>query len=718
MLMMSCLAVISSSAQADTARQQKSDTASLQLKPDTTQIVNGKKILPDVVVTGRKNALTLLPDKKVFEAGKDILSQNGSVSDMLNGIPAVSVSAQGQVTLRGNAGVIVLVNGRRSGLTQGNMLEQLQAAQVERIEVITSPSARYDAAGASGIINIILKKNNKAGFNGQVQAMAGIPGDTRLNAGINYKSDRFNFFATPGFRKSDYRGLYSSEQVTSATALSVQQRENRHDDGRMLYAGMDYRINDKQSMTAAYLWNGTDDHDKTWLDYTYYKTAADSVLWRMGESWEHRNYHQLEYNYTQLFKQPGRKLTADVQYDWWNSHKEWLLQTGKSHPAEASYPALLTNNYNASRDLLVQTDWIQPLGANARLEAGLKTEARSVRYDFLAQQQIGSSYVVYEDMDNGIRYQENIQGGYVQGNYKSGKWNYLTGARVEYTAIRLQNRNEAHAEKKNYLRVFPSLHLDYSVNEKFTVQAHYSSRIRRPSLQQLSPFAELTDLTTRYTGNPQLNPAYTSLVELGVLKRSAGVTLNPAFFYQYTTRPFTEYTSRNNEGVFVTLPVNIAGESRAGAEMTVMYNPFPALQLNADMNVYYYRQWGQYKEFDFAFGGTTYGGRVTAQLKLPHNMGVQGRYYYNGPNATAQSAYRAMQWADFGCSKKLWSDRVAVAVDATNVFDTRRSRSLLTRQDYSLATMSRFNGARFRLSVTYKITKETQIRQAKAGNRS
>ncbi|GGH61220.1 hypothetical protein HNQ91_001019 [Filimonas zeae] len=707
---LSCLSVVSSSAQ--------TDTTAGAVKNDTTLVLTARKVLPDVVVTGRKNALTLLPDKKVFEMGKDILSQNGSVTDVLNGIPAVNVSPQGQVTLRGNAGVTILINGRRSGLAQGNMLEQLQAAQVERIEVITSPSARYDAAGASGIINIILKKNSKAGFNGQVQAMAGIPNDTRLNASINYKSDKFNFFATPGLRKSDYRGLYTSEQTTPATALSVQQRENRHDDGRMLYTGMDYRINDKQSMTAAYLWHGTDDHDKTWLDYDYHHTITDSVLNRTGESWEHRNYHQLEYNYTQLFTQANRKWTVDVQYDWWNSHKEWQLFTGKSFPVTGAYPALSTHNYNTSRDLLVQTDWVQPLNANTRLEAGVKTEARSIRYDFLAQQEQGGTHVVYEHMDNGIRYQEYIQGGYVQGSYKKDKWSYLAGARLEYADIRLQSRGEAHTQKKDYLRIFPTLHIDYSVNEKLTVQAHYSSRIRRPSLWDLSPFAELTDITTRYAGNPQLNPAYTSLIELGLLKRSNTLTLNPALFYQHTTTPFTDYTTRNTNGVFITMPVNISGESRLGAEMTVMYSPFAALQLNADVNLYRYRQWGQYNGFDYAFSGTTSGGRVTAQWKLPHNLGIQGRYYYTGANATAQSRVKTIQWADFGISKKLLNDRIAVAVDATNVFDTRRNYTQLTRADYSLTTMSRFNGARFRMSVTWKITKETQVRQAKAGNRS
>lgn len=704
-----CLAGNSSFAQADTVKRSL---------PDSRQVLTGKQLLPDVTVTGRRNPLSLLPDKKVFEVGKDILSQNGSVSDVLNGLPSVSVSPQGQVTLRGNSGVLILINGRRSGLAQASLLEQLQAAQVERIEVITSPSARYDAAGAAGIINIILKKNSKAGFNGQVQAMAGTPGDTRFNPSLNYKSDRFNFFSTLGIRMSDYRGLYASEQVTPVTSVAVAQKENRHDDGRMLYTGMDYQINDKQSMTAAYLWNGTRDHDKTWLNYNYYTTNTDSIWQREGESWERRNYHQLEYNYTRLFSQAGRKWTVDVQYDWWNSRKEWQLLTGKSFPVSTSLPAMRTSNDNASRDLLVQSDWIQPLGPNSRLEAGLKTEARQVRYHFLAEQQQGNDYMVYEDMNSGIRYREHIQGAYVQGNHKAGKWSYLGGIRMEYTAIGLSSTTAAHEETKNYLRLFPSLHADYSIHEKLTIQAHYSSRIGRPALYQLSPYAELTDITMRDIGNPQLTPAYTSVFELGLLKRSGKLSYNPALFYQHTTNPFAQYTWRNSSGVFISMPVNITAESRLGLEMTMQYSPFTALQLSMDGNLYYFKQSGVYSGFNFAYSGVNGSGRITAQAKLPYGIGVQARYYVNAASKAAQTVTDALHWADVGLNKKLWRDRISLVADATNILDTRRYHSHITRPDYSLSTMSRFNGTRVRVSVIYKLTGEASVRQAKTGNRS
>jgi outer membrane receptor protein involved in Fe transport len=688
----------------------KIDAGTLQLIPDTRQ-------LSEVTVSSQQSALRLQPDKKIFEVGKDGLSQNGSVSDALNGIPSVAVSPQGEVSLRGNAGVIVLVNGRRSGLTQGNALEQLQADQIERIEVITSPSARYDASGNAGIINIVLKKNKKAGFNGQVKVVAGIPNDTRINPSLNYKSDKFNFFSTFGMRKSDYEGIYTTDQVTGASSLKLHQDEKRHDDGKMLYLGADYFISDKRTMTAAYLWNGTHDHDKTELNYDYRGTAPDSALRRNGESWERRNYHQLEYNYTQLFSRAKQKWTIDLQYDWWDSNKDWALATRKLYPALSDYPGIRTNTRDANRDLLVQSDWAQPIGKEALLELGFKTESRHVQYDFLAEQQAGDAYLIYKGLDNGLDYNEHIEGGYAQLGSKQGKLSYLGGLRLEITGTRSSGRDGTYDNRKDYARLFPTFHLDYSLDAASVLQVHYSRRISRPSLYQLSPYMELTDLNAQNTGNPDLNPAYSNLYELGFLYRSNTLTINPSLYLQDSRAPIKDYTFRNIEGTFITLPVNIDRETRQGFELNVMYSPLNVLQLNADLNLYQFRQSGIYNGFNFGFSGGSSSGRLSAQWKLAKSLSAQGRYYFNGPSATAQSRTQAMHWADFGISKNLLADRLSLVADVTNIFDSRRYRTTTTGPGYIFSTMNRFNGARYRLSVVYKFKGNAAAREAKSSNR-
>lgn len=684
----------------------------------TLLLISNASRLREVTVSGQQLALHLQPDKKVFEVGKDVLSQNGSVSDALNGIPSVAVSPQGELSLRGSTGVTVLVNGRNSGLTQGNALAQLQADQVERIEVITSPSARYDASGNTGIINIILKKNKKPGFNGQLKVVAGIPNDTRINPSLNYKSDKFNLFSTLGIRKSDYKGIYTSDQLTGAGSMKMRQDEKRHDDGKMLYLGADYFISDKHTMTAAYLWNGTHDHDKTVLNYDYSSTALDSTLVRNGESWEQRNYNQLEYNYTQLFSRAKQKWTVDLQYDWWNSNKDWALATQKIHPLSSGYPNIRTNTRDANHDLLVQSDWVQPIGKEALLELGIKTENRHVQYDFLAQQQAENDFLTYKGFDNGLDYSERIQSGYAQLGSKAGQLRYLGGLRLEITDIRASGRDGQYQNRKNYIQLFPTLHLDYSLSTVTVLQLHYSRRISRPSLYQLSPYMELTDFNAQNTGNPDLNPAYSNLYESGVLYRSSTLTINPSLYIQDARDPITDYTSRNTDGTFITLPVNTTRETRQGFELNVLYHPLSVLQLNADLNWYHFRQSGTYRDFDFGFSGSSFSTRFSVQWKLAKTLSFQGRYYYNGPSATAQSRNRAMHWADFGISKTLFADRLSVVTDVTNIFDSRRYRTTTIGPGYTFSTMSRFNGARYRLSIVYKFKGNAIAREAKAGNRN
>ena len=238
----------------------------IRLKEDATQ-------LNEVVVTGETSQVSLRLDKKVFNVGKDILAQSGSVTDVLGNVPSVSVSPSGGVSLRGNSNVTILINGRRSGLTSNQALEQIPADNVERVEVISNPSARYDASGSAGIINIILKKNKDKGLSGQVRLVTGIPTDLRVIGSLNYKTEKFNFFSNLGIRYTDYVGLYTTDQETNSdgaiVTLDQRQDEDRHDDGQFFYFGTDYYINDNNIITAAFLRNETKDGDETDLNYNY-----------------------------------------------------------------------------------------------------------------------------------------------------------------------------------------------------------------------------------------------------------------------------------------------------------------------------------------------------------------------------------------------------------------------------------------------------------------
>ena len=683
------------------------------------------RLLKEIAVTGDKLAISLKLDKKVFEPGKDILSQTGTAVELLNGVPAVSVGPSGTVSLRGSSNVLVLINGRRSGLTQGNALEQIPADQVERVEVITNPSSRYDAAGSSGIINLILKKNKKGGFNGQLRLVGGIPNETRITPSLNYKSDKLNVFSTFGIRLSDYVGLYTTKQSVSNAGntafLNQRQDENRHDDGKLLYFGADYQINDQQTVTVAFLKNSTHDHDKTAINYNYTsKNGADSSLLRNGESWERRSYNQLEFNYTRKFKQTGKKYTIDIQYDFWNSDKDWNLGTKKLLPVVEPLPAIRTSSIGTSKDFMAQTDLVQPLDSNTTLEFGLKAENRRVTSEFRAEQQMGEGWNIIDNINNQLNYNELIGGAYAQLGSKIGKLAYQLGLRTELTRVRVEDKTGTYNNNNNYVRLFPTLSLTYQLAKGGAVQGSYSKRINRPSLNLLYPFNELTDFNAQFIGNPELNPSYANVFELGFLQRWNTLTFNPSVYYQNNSGTIQNYTFRNQNGVFITTPVNIDREIRRGIELSVLYNPLQWLQLNTELNAYGFKQEGWYQTYNFNYSGTVFTSRLSAQVKFKNKLSLQCRYNFTGAQSNAQSYSAAMHDIDLGASKNLMKDKATLLFDIANAFNLRKYRTTTTGNDYVLAQTNIPNAARYRITFVYRLNlKENQaVRQAKSGNRN
>lgn len=676
-----------------------------------------------VEINGQKPNISLKLDKKVFEVGKDVLSQNGSANDVLNGVPSVAVSPTGGVSLRGNSSVLVLINGRQSGLTQTNALDQIAADQIDRIEVITNPSSRYDASGSAGIINIILKKNKKSGFNGQVRLVAGSPNDSRLNPSINYKSDKINIFSNFSIRSSDYVGLYTTNQSTTnngtPSLMNRVQNEDRHDDGKLMYLGADYFFDDHHTITAAFLKNATHDNDKTHLKYDYSNdTSLDSTLIREGKSLEKRDYNQLEFNYTQTFKQEAKKWTINIQYDWWNSDKNWNLSTQRLLPTPMNYPGIRTRSIGNSKDLLIQSDFIQPIDSVSVFEFGIKSEIRKVSSDFLAEEQQENDWTIYQNIDNNLKYTETISSAYAQFSDKTGRFNYMLGLRTELTQISITDIKNTYDDRKNYGKLFPTVNMSYKF-ETSTLQLNYSKRINRPALYALYPFNELTDLNAQYIGNPDLNPSYTDAFELGFLKTWKKLTLNPSVYYQREKNYIQDFTYREND-IFFTTPINIDYETRTGFELSALYNPLKWLQINVEMNFYSFVQKGNYQEKNLDYNGETFTGRLNTQIKLPAKFSFQGRYNFRGEQQNAQTTNAALQSIDFGLSKNLLKDKATIVFDISNAFNLRQNKNTTTGTDYLFKEVSIPNAARYRLSFVYRfnLTDPKVIRQANSANRN
>ncbi len=690
----------------------------IRLKEDTTQ-------LNEVVVTGETSQVSLRLDKKVFNVGKDILVQSGSVTDVLGNVPSVSVSPSGAVSLRGNSNVTILINGRRSGLTSNQALEQIPSDNVERVEVISNPSARYAASGSAGIINIILKKNKDKGLSGQVRLVTGIPTDLRIVGSLNYKTEKFNFFSNLGIRYTDYVGLYTTDQETNVdgTLITLNQRqdEDRHDDGQFFYFGTDYYLNANNTITAAFLRNETKDGDETDLDYNYSSLGTrDSTLFTFGTSKEERSYNQLEMNYIRTFEREGKKFTMDLQYDFWDSTKDFNIETSQSFPTVQDISNLRTTSDEKNNDFALQFDFVTPLNENSKLELGVKYEKRLVKNGFLAEELTGQDFQSIDGFNNDLDYDEQILGAYTQYGNKIKKFSYLLGLRFENTSVKINDALGNFNQTNNYGRLFPTLNLGYDLTEKTKIQGSYSKRINRPSLWQLNPFSELSDFNSRFSGNPKLQPSFSDTSELALLIRGEDFTLNPSIYYSHTSDNIEYYTIQSEEGFFLTSLGNIDSESRLGVEVSLSYNPFKWLGINGELNAYTFEKKGQVESINLDASNKTWQTSWSLNIKPKKGLNIQSRFNYRGRNQNAQTTTKSVSSLNLGISKSLFKNKGSLIFNVSNVFNTNKYRDEIIGQNFIIDKLSNFNAARWTLSFVYKFNKKDgeESRKAKRSNRN
>ncbi len=696
-----------------------------KIKIETIILNEDSKKLDEIIVEGKTSEVSLKLGKKVFRVGKDITSQNGAATDVLNNVPSVNVSPTGTVTLRGNSNVQILINGRRSGLTQAQALEQLPADTIESIEVITNPSAKYDASGGAGIINIILNKNRKSGLNGQVRLVTGIPDDYRLLGNLNYKTKKFNFFTSLGIRYTDYEGDYTKKQRTIengiTTLIDQFEDEDRHDDGQVYYFGTDFYANDKNTITLAYYRNQTADTDKTILNYNVStsNTNNESLL-TLGNSKEKRAYNQLEANYTKLFDKKGNKLTIDFQYDFWNSTKRWDLKTDEIFPVMANIATIQTNGSTNTDDIKIQSDYKTTINKDINFETGIKLENRTIENNFLAEELINGNYETIDEINNSLNYKERITSAYIQFNGKKEKLNYQLGLRLEDTQININDSNTTLNLNNNYTNLFPSATIGYEFKDNLSTQISYSRRIKRPSLWQLNPFFELKDFTTRFTGNPLLNPSFTNSYEISFIYRTKGFTINPSVYYADTKDVFQTEVVKDSQGVFIQSPINLENEKRFGFEISTSYKPLKWLSFSGDFNTYKYNQSGVINGNNTTISDTTWFINFSTNIKPTKTLNLQTRVYHIGARENIQIETKAITYVNFAVSKSLFKNKGSLILNISNPFNSSKTIQNIVGDNFEINQTRNRNAERFSLSFVYKFNqkKSQRNRNAKRSNRN
>ncbi|MGI9526758.1 MAG: TonB-dependent receptor domain-containing protein [Weeksellaceae bacterium] len=690
------------------------------------------------VAVGDKPLYRLELDKRVYDMSRDVTTRGASLSDALNNVPSVQVDGEGTLSLRGNENVKVLINGKPSALTGisnvGDALRNIQADQVERVEVITNPSARYDAEGSGGIINIVLKKGTRHGFNGSISTNIGVPLTAGINADLNYRTEKWNFFISPSISYGEGEGVrdFKNYRYYDQAPDTIEFQNGKPFRKRRYYGGsigLEHFLTDKTTLSTSMnlrLGDDTSDND------TYTRQWADDLL--IAESVRSLDEQEDEFDiegnigFKHEFNSEGHVLDIQASGSW---SEESEYADIRDIASLGNQPDEFEKNINdeTRRRWQVQADYVLPMEGDARFEIGSKIELEDNMSDFSVEKLIHNQWVLSEGLTDKLTNTQHIFAAYTQYGKRFGKFSYLAGLRVENSDILIESENANNGlgskNEKNYTNWFPSATLNYYIDdaEKNQLQLSYSKRIRRPRGWWLSPFRSRSDDRNIFQGNPDLDPVISQNFELSYITQINKTTLTPSIYYQKSEDDMTVLrTLREQEGktVFLSMPVNAGDEERYGAELVASTQLAPWWKAFGNLNLFGYKTTGSYyveennKTYDLSGDGFSWFGRISNNISLPQRINMQLNGFYFAGQDNAQSNRDPMWGVDLGLTKDILNGDGTLSFNVRDIFNTRRRKAHNFGENYDSYMDMQWRPRTYTLNFTYRIN---QKKNRERGNR-
>lgn len=676
------------------------------------------KTLENIVVQAEKSSMQLSLDKKIFNVGKDLANAGGNASDILQNIPSVSVDPDGGVKLRGSDNVRILIDGKPSGLVSikgGSGLQQLQASLVERVELITNPSARYEAEGMAGIINIVLKKDRRQGFNGSFELITGQPVNYGAAANLNYRKKNINFFINYGlaYRIQPGKSEIYQEVFGKDTTFIFSQRDKVRFTGlnNNIRGGLDYFFNDKNVLTAAYLYRKSEGNRIRNFRYDDYYNNIRNVagyINRTQDEDEVEPNSEVSLNYKRNFIKKGHELTAEIKYiDYWENSDQTYTQNGFNAdgsvlPAKTFLQKSLNDEFE--RQWLFQLDYIQPIGNEGKFEAGLRSSFRNMVNDYIVTQRAtDGSFNTIAGLDNIFVYDENIHGVYgILGN-KTGKVSYQAGLRAEWTDVTTTLKETNERNPRDYVNLFPSAHLTYEMPMNNGLQLSYSRRVRRPFYNDLSPYVTFSDNRNFFSGNPDLDPEFSNVIEAGHIKTFEKGSVTTSIYHRSTKGRIERIRKVDELGNAVTRTENLLSEKAFGFEFTSGYSPYKWWKIDFNFNFFHAEIDGSNILADFYARTFSWFARQTSRFNVKKGFDVQWRMNYEAPQKTVQGRRRGIFYADLSASKDIFKDRGTITLNVLDVFNSRKNRNIFAGANFYYNGYNGFRPRQINMTFAYRV---------------
>src|SRR5690554_835719 len=693
-------------------------------------------VLNEVVIRAETTEVQINLDKKVYNIGKDLTTSGATISDVLDNVPSVSVDVEGAISLRGNDNVRILINGKPSalaGFDSTDALRQLPSEAIESVEVITSPSARYDAEGTAGIINIILRQENTLGINGSVRLNAGDPLNAGVTGSINLRTKKFNIFNNTGYDFRESTGSsYSNNHYLNPNRETPFVNEIGEDlrwrRGFNTHLGVEYFINDQSSLTAAgFLRFGNNDSRSTNLTDEFDPNhILQKSRTREENSKNKDNNVQFSLNYENRLDNEGQKLTADFQYD--RSKRDGLsfIDEFNTLPSEL-LPGEQIWDVNTRNNFLAQVDYVLPIG-DRQFEAGYRGDFNNSKTDYQVDDQAspGGDYVLNTDLSNIFDYTQNTHALYSQYGERFGKLSVLLGLRLEATKLKGEIDGEADVSDvdyniydfdKDYVGLFPTANLTYELGDMQSFSLGYNRRINRPRRWFINPFPSRSSESNIFQGNPALDPAYSNTFDLGYLKRWEKFTFNTSVYYQVEDDSFqvisedTGEITSNGIPIIRAIPINLATNKRLGFEASFMYNPERWLRFNGSFNVFTFRTTGEFNGIDYGAKDNSWFTRFSSKVTLPGKIDWQTNAFYRGARKTSQTETDGIFSLDMALSKDVFNGNGTLGVNVRDLLDTRKRKSYTVTDTFIRDSERQWMPRSINVSLTYRFNQSKQDMQ-------
>lgn len=671
-------------------------------------------------------------DKKVYDPSTDLISKGGNLQDVLSNVPSIAVDTDGTVSMRGNSNIKFLINGKPSALlgidSGADALRSIPADQIDKIEVITNPSSKFEASGSAGILNIILKKTKGRGFNGSVTGNLGYLPQTSLNTNLSWKVNNWNYFVNGGGGYSERENTNTNDAKYFDSNNNITQYTEQKNDGNSrskfynVNTGFNVDISDKTSLNMSGLLRKFESESRGIVNYETLDAnrivtdnskritdgEGDNFSWQVDGGLDHK------------FNTDGHNITGSVSI-------QQSKNTDNSFVEESANNYFVLNNKidqkTINKSIVGKLDYELPLGEASKLEAGYRIDSNTNDYDYaVTETDFFQNFIPLDDFTSKTVYKENINAFYSQFKSKIGKVGYQLGLRAEIADVKVDFNNltgkNANIDK-SYAGLFPSVFLSYDVGENNNqLLLNYSRRINRPRSWFLIPFSSYNDNRNQFFGNPDLNPEYTNSFELGYAIQQKKFTINPTLYFKKTTGETQFVVTRENPTSqnFVTRPYNIGTESSYGLDLNFTADLTSWYKVLGSVDLFGYKSEGTFDDptlvsrpIDFSGDGFSTRFRLTNTFKIDKTLNMQLQAFYRGGEKTTFQDRKSMYSISFGANKTILDGNGTITFNIQDIFNTRARTVTSFGDGFERESFMQWSPRSFSVGFTYRFKQGEKV---------